>query len=923
MYTYVNKLKDILLTLFFGLQVFGLCAQSGTNPGVSPSLQEGGQLILRGDYEEAMVVLVRARERFDREEQWEESAQCHNLILETLILAGEMGKARDWAQKLESHYQARLDSNSLSRTVYLLRMGEILLNQGDVTQARGNISQAIQKLESKFPDQMAERAEGYASLGLVYWNSGDWETALEYLNRALDIRRGLFSENHPEVAAAYNDIGLVYSSLGKIEEARNYYEKARKIYQEVYPSNHPKTANIFINLSFLDRQNKEYLAARQNVEQALKIWESLYEDEHPRIAFAYVNLGQLYLEQGDFFTARGFLKQARVMYEATLGPKHPELANTLNLLGSLELQDGEYKTALGYFQQAFQANVPNFTSQDVDLNPGDSIALQAEILLNTFVLKARTLEDKYSFQSLKRYDLINALDALEKADNLLTRIRRIRTNRNDKIRLGNAALEVYERAIRICVLLSEVSLKKKEYQEKAFYFAERSKTSVLLSAISEANAKKFANIPKRLLEQEKDLKAQIVYYQKELAQADNAEDFQKAQTRLFELNRDYEAFVNKLESSFPAYYNLKYSLRTASVASVQAALAAQTEMISYFWSETDKILYVFYIGPDHYRLREVYLEQDIGRLTTRLVNTMRYRSSRGLLNSGTDLYDLLFPAQPHRGTHNLIIIPNGTLSRVPFELLLTQAPSKDSPVSDWHFMIKDYNISYHYSATLFEQIPQAVSQPDKGGIMLCAPVSFQRPDLNDLPGSRTEVEHIYELFTRNGQYAALLLEDKADEGFIKSDALKNYQYIHFATHGTVNEEQPEFSQLFLRPGESGQEDGNLYTAEIYNLDLNADLLAMSACQTGLGKVAQGEGIIGLSRAWIYAGARNLLVSLWAVSDASTAKLMESVYVQLLNDPSLSFSAALRKAKLELIKDPEFSLPFYWAAFILIGTPSGR
>jgi CHAT domain-containing protein len=144
--------------------------------------------------------------------------------------------------------------------------------------------------------------------------------------------------------------------------------------------------------------------------------------------------------------------------------------------------------------------------------------------------------------------------------------------------------------------------------------------------------------------------------------------------------------------------------------------------------------------------------------------------------------------------------------------------------------------------------------------------------------------------------------------------------LHFATHGTVDEINPELSKIFLAQSQhETQEDGCLFAGEIYNLSLNADLVTLSACETGLGKQMKGEGIIGLSRAFLYAGAKNLIVSLWSVADESTANFMIDFYEKTAqNNAQKGFSESLQTAKKNMIQHEKYSAPYYWAAFILIG-----
>ena len=198
---------------------------------------------------------------------------------------------------------------------------------------------------------------------------------------------------------------------------------------------------------------------------------------------------------------------------------------------------------------------------------------------------------------------------------------------------------------------------------------------------------------------------------------------------------------------------------------------------------------------------------------------------------------------------------------------------------------------------------------------ILAPVTFSKHRLPELPATATEAMNLNNLFAKNGIASKSYTYSDANEINIKSDEIAKSQYLHFATHGIVDEVRPELSQIYLASN-SATEDGNLYTGEIYNLQLSADLVTLSACQTGLGKIYKGEGIVGLSRALLYAGANNMLVSLWSVADQSTANLMVSFYEKALG--KYSYSEGLQMAKKEMVKQKNYAAPYYWAPFILIG-----
>ena len=184
-----------------------------------------------------------------------------------------------------------------------------------------------------------------------------------------------------------------------------------------------------------------------------------------------------------------------------------------------------------------------------------------------------------------------------------------------------------------------------------------------------------------------------------------------------------------------------------------------------------------------------------------------------------------------------------------------------------------------------------------------------------LPETEREVTGILKLFldkNRSGEYH---LRKDAGEGLLKSSNIKNYGFIHLATHGFINEETPKLSGILFSEDEKN-EDGILYSNEIYNLNLDADLVVLSACESGLGKVVRGEGIMGLTRGFLYSGANNVAVSLWQVGDKSTSKLMIYFYENILN--GLSYSQSLREAKLRIIKEKKYAYPSEWGPFILIG-----
>jgi CHAT domain-containing protein len=307
------------------------------------------------------------------------------------------------------------------------------------------------------------------------------------------------------------------------------------------------------------------------------------------------------------------------------------------------------------------------------------------------------------------------------------------------------------------------------------------------------------------------------------------------------------------------------------------------------------------------------LPPDFDKYARGLTNSLFYNEFTTYRESASLLSGVLIPTLPNAIT-NLVVIPSGRLGTVPFEALYYKKTNATAYAS-MPLVVKRFAVGYEFSAGLLAQKSKSPIAVSPLSIFLCAPIRFPDNDnLDDLPGTETEVNAIANVFTGNTSSVAKFSD--ASEDLVKSGALTKFNYLHFATHGVVDETDPELSRIYLQNGKN--DDGNLFAGEIYNLRLNADLTVLSACQTGLGKLSKGEGVIGLSRALVYAGSKNIIVSFWSVADESTSQLMTDFYKFMLQHKSQNFRETLQEAKLKMINEGKYAAPYYWAPFVLIG-----
>ena len=785
-------------------------------------------------------------------------------------------------------------------------IGEVYLQKGRNDLARDFFEKALQGSKNNSED----KAAALNNLGLVFWNTGNFHEAKEYILQALSIRKKIYGDTHEKIAASYNDLGLV-SADG--DAALENYEKALAIYEKLYAGKeHRKIAQAKTNIGIVYRQMEFYGDAQNNFNDALKIWQALHPEGHPNEGFILTNIGRTYQLLGDFDAAHVNYGKALAIYKKHYGEKHPEVANTYNLIGNVYNIKGEFEEAIDKYHQALVSNSLYFTDENIETNPSVDQYFNANTLLNSLYYKAQALEDLHLNYSLKFKDLKHSLSALQSADTLIDNLRQISTNEADKLALGEIASKVYENGVRLCHYMAEVSVKKDPLYELSFYFAEKSKAAVLLEAISDASAKSFANIPDEKLQEEHELQSEIAYYQQKLAQKPDEEAEKRYRQQLFELKQGYSLFVQSLEKEYPQYFNLKYNVHIPTVGEVQKALDDKTSLISYFIADRNQRLYVYQITKDKFRVDNVPQTENFNRYISGLRNSIYFKDDDVYHLTASELFDILFPSTPGKNIKSLVLIPSGRLGTIPFEALLTKPAKSGVDYSSNSYLAKAYAISYQYAAALYIQNQNRPASEGKSNALLCAPVTFR--DLSDLPATSNEVHKLQDIFAGKSINPDILLEADASEELVRSKDLSSYKYLHFATHGIVNENNPALSKIFLK--ETRNHDGSLYSGEIYNLQLEADLVTLSACETGLGKISKGEGIIGLSRALLYAGANNVVVSLWNVADASTSDLMTSFYTYL---SGTNFSDALQNAKLDMINSSwEYSQPYYWAPFVLIG-----
>lgn len=826
---------------------------------------------------------------------------------------------------------------------------------GDYERAQQYKFKALKIYLANFGEKSRYTLLTYDQIASNYLQMEQYERALEYLKRAQAIREALYEKKHSGFASHYSKIGNVYLSTQRPEKALKMYHKALGIALASLSETNNTVAAVYDNIASAHVILNQLDSAVFYTKKSLAIQRKIYEGDHTNIAISLVNLAQIYKEKGNLKAACRSFEQSIAMLQREQGATNPILAKAYNQQAHIKLRQNKTRQALEIYHKALCANLPDFSdSTNIHTSPPEiKNVLAWRQALISLKMKAVILANhaKKIPGTNKKQGMNIALKHLRSADSLIVNTRHKILSTTDKFYIGKIAADIYATAIDLCLKMKH----DKNAMENAFYFAEQSKTAVLMESLAAANARQFAGIEDSLLQKERKLKIDIAYCKKQLAEKPDSARQKTLSLRLFALNRSHDSLRTYFEENYPAYYQLRYARNPVSVKQIQHNLPPQTALVSYVTGDSSVSVLTLTRqsiraekkpqGENFQNKMEIF-QQSLSTQGSRL-----YKDSYTKL--GYEIYSGFFPSKLSKNIKNLIIIPDGMFSQIPFEAWLTQPVSPNTEYAQMPYLINDYTISYSYSAKLFHRLfgeSREKQKQAKKNFLALAPV-FDSPKTSltrlrtrtriaqntdsekantrsllsgekyiaPLPQSEAEARAIFDRFENKGFNALALLYEEANEDFIQAGKLANYSFLHFATHGFVNHLNPEFSGLLLAQDSTSQHDGILHTAEIYNLRLNAELTVLSACETALGKIERGEGIIGLTRALLYAGSRNQVVSLWKVADHSTSRLMIDFYDNFLKkNENRQFASALRQAKLQMIRNKEYAQPFFWSPFVLIG-----
>lgn len=770
----------------------------------------------------------------------------------------------------------------------------------------------------------------YQNKGQTYVHMADYEKALVYFNKALALASTTLEEKHPQILSLNMNIGYVYEKKKDFKNALKYYTAS--IPEE---ADNPSLIKTYSNLASLYNSMSDRNKADEYFRKALALAEKSLGKDHPETGLLYTKYGFFNIKDKTRNDQLTFLHKALEIGQKTYGRKSREVSNNYTHIGNYYLYRNQYQKSLEYYQAGIIALVPDFNNEDFNVNPAINTIDPDRYLVNALSGKAAALA------GLGGSNLVNSLNTYKLSVQVIDKLRSTYQDEESKLLISDEEKSTFQKTVDIATRLYR-NTNNQSYLEEAFQYSDKSKSAVLINSMRDVQAQHFGKVPEDILDLEKQLKLNIGTYRRFIYEerqkvAPDQNKINEWESRVFEFTVRYDSLTGILEQRFPEYYQLKYSEPNVSIASIQKGIGPDEVLIEYMLGDT--LLYEFAIDKNTFRL----FTQPIDSGFYRDILTMVSATNNSSLSSTTEedyisyskaafnLYNkLIKPVKSSFKEKKLVVIPDGELGYISFDMLLTELP--DTTFMDYRklpYLIRDNIISYSTSAILQFSGFQKKERNATRNFLAMAPSydnltatkkSFtdengQKVYLLPIPGVEEEMKGI-----QNSLFVRKIKGERATEARFKKEVGK-YNVLHLAMHTLVNNSQPMLSKLVFYQNNDTVEDGMLNTYELFSMDLNAGLAVLSACNTGSGKLLKGEGIMNLARGFIFAGVPSIVMTMWSVDDRSSARIVKKFYEYL--EDGMSKDEALRQAKLDLLAegDPLRSHPFYWAAYVNVGDNS--
>jgi CHAT domain-containing protein/Tfp pilus assembly protein PilF len=884
-----------------------------------------------GRYEQALFWAEKGAaivERYYPDDQYR-LGHIYNTMGVTLEGLGRYDEGLEAKKKALANWQAVLGPRHQEVGLAHLNLGTSYYYQGDYVKAAEEMDLSLDILSESLGEGHPYISAIINNLSVLEETMLNYEQALIYTRRGMRQRENFLSDESADLAQSYNNYGTMLSKLGQVDSALVYLQKALTIYDKV--DNRPLYYSTLSTIGQHLTTIGEYTEAKSSLLMAIAGLTENTGEQNLMISDAKLYMGELLQAQNDQEGAIQYFQESLSILQQLYQENNSEIARIYNKLGECEISRQNYQQAIAFFDLALQANNAVATQ---DTLPAPLARTQYHSLAGkgkAYASWKKSTPDKRYLQDTAAYYLQEALKLLASEKTNMTFDR-------SKERLSALAKPVLSDLV---ALFWQKANEDEKYAHHLFEYFEQSRSLILLESMQTVNAISFGEIPQEVLSEEINLRAKINDLDiqlLELTRSGQSADRQAIYTlneELYALQQEYIEFKTAVARKYPRYYRFQYGENLRSLSELQIQLAPDQALLEYFL--TEDMIYVMVVRKNSYQLHQIERDFPLEDWVEKFCNSVRSRRVPSLpvfAQVAHQLYEkLMAPLDTESLPSRLIVVADGILAYLPFEALIKEAPQKIYEPATYAYLLDSFAFSYAYSANLLMEMTKKTHlEQASNQIYALAPFSHpntlaqantrfilgesQRLELEPLLATKAELDNLKEKYSAVCHYG-----DQATKNNF-SIYSPNYRVLHLATHGQANTQEGKYSFLVFAPLAEAEACELLYAQEIYGLRLNADLVVLSACETNLGEIQDGEGVISLARAFAYAGAKSITSSLWQVPDTRSEELM-SYYYEALSVADTPKDLALSQAKRRYLKAHlgKDAHPVNWAAFIGIGDMS--
>lgn len=760
-------------------------------------------------------------------------------------------------------------------------------------------------------DEFLYKPEIYFQLASIYQEKAEIEKAKTFILKAIAL--GKKAQLIRLINNSYVVYGNILYTAQKFAEAIDYYLLAIDGITKLEGVKSKRLINYYSNCGAIYSLIGEWDKSFQMLYRAKHLATAISGKESLDVSYTFFNLSNTHLKSGSVDSAGYYLNQNVKIKRKIYGNRHEEVGWAYFGLGQMFFELEMYDSALYYSQKALIANHPDFNESNIRENPAINSSINYS-LFHMLFNKEKYLVGKWE-QENDAEVLKLALSLYHKLDSLVFSQRSNLSTDISKLYLVDDMRGIFEIGLYLYSSTSVVETKRADQLENFYSILQKSKSVELLEEFAISEKAEKAVIPEEYRVEEQRLKAKLAQLElrdHQINVSDSILDLRLAMTQTL------DSLKHEVSTRFPAFYQFKLADNLLSIAELAELLDLQeTLFVEYYWGEEH--VYALYYTGSKFKIRRIenkgllekHLKEVLTILKRRSNDADEYAQSAYFLVEnlfGSELIESLLRVK------SIHIVPDGLLSQLPFEALLTKEAGAKADFSQMDYLLEAASVTYDYSSTF---LGRKMDFTEFSKTKLLALGSYEDGNAREtysLPGSKKELDGIRKV--KNGQFVY---------GAAKSNLLDNlddYHILHIALHGQAD--TVSFYGSFLQFIGGDFTNNRLYPFELYDKALTNDLVVLSACESGFGKSLKGEGILGMGRAFKFAGASAIIQSAWRADDDATERLMNRFYRSLDND-AYSYDKALHKAKLEFLKngDEITAHPGRWAAMMYYGKPIER